>query len=420
MRLHGQLDMLHSKFPKLVRRLPHYTIYHIFSFLGVSETWLKFFLAFLRPPLKFHPDLGSSKTQLRDRGIPSRFVLSAVFEEMVLFCLDLAVNQATDGGLLYRRSGDQLLWSPSETYVEDAWETIQTFAAVTEILVEGGSTRLGDPKRCSSPYCGPLPPRIIRLDGLYLSPRAGRFEIDENLIYGYVDQSDLRYKQRSIFSFVGCWNKYVCRLFSRFGKPTNCLGHHHIDKLLEYYEEIQLQLFSKFGDPNGIYDFDCASPAGYLRELILLRYGIAHIPDAYVFFPTELGGLGLISASTTLLLLCNVILDSPSTLLDKANDYEMVNVYRRLLGSSPIDGDSTHGDSFYDRTGLNAILNGPQDPRTTLWVIANGEFPGIGPYWQQIITIYGPEVMEKCGGLTLVDMNILPMGGMLDLVQDNL
>ncbi|KAK8004979.1 hypothetical protein PG990_011016 [Apiospora arundinis] len=153
MRLHGQLDMLHSKFPKLVRRLPHYTIYNIFSFLGVSETWLKFFLTFLRPPLRFHPDLGSSKTQLRNRGIPFRFVLSAVFEEVVLFCLDLAVNQATDGGLLYRRSGDQLFWSPSESHIKHAWEAIQTFAAVTGILVEGGFVRLGDPKRCSSPYC---------------------------------------------------------------------------------------------------------------------------------------------------------------------------------------------------------------------------------------------------------------------------
>ncbi|KAK8876985.1 hypothetical protein PGQ11_001931 [Apiospora arundinis] len=325
-RLHGQLDVLHSKFHKLTRRLPHYTIYHILSFLGVSEMWLKFFLTFLRPPLRFRPDLGSSKTQLRNRGIPFRFVLSAVFEEVVLFCLDLAVNQATDGGLLYRRPGDQFFWSPSETHVEDAWETIQSFAAVTGVLVEGESTRLGDPKRCSSPYCGSLPPRIIRLDGLYLSPGTGRFEIDENLIYSYVDelQSDLRYTKTSIFSFVECWNKFVRRLFSRFGKPANCLGHHHIDKLLECYEEIQLRLFSKFGDANGLYHIECPSPAGYLRELILLRYGIADVPDAYVFFPTELGGLGLISASTTLLLLRNIILDSPSTLLDKETDYKMV------------------------------------------------------------------------------------------------
>jgi hypothetical protein len=109
-RLYGEFTCVHSEFDSWSPSLPHSTILSVLSFFGVSSKWLTFFTNFLQMPLKFLEDGASAETRIRRRGVPGAHTLSAVCGEVVLFCLDFAVNQYTDGAQLYRMHDDFWIW----------------------------------------------------------------------------------------------------------------------------------------------------------------------------------------------------------------------------------------------------------------------------------------------------------------------
>jgi hypothetical protein len=100
--LHGEFTCVRSEFDNWGQTLPHSTIALVLTFFGVSNKWLDFFVKFLQAPLKFLHDDPAVQSQVRKRGVPESHVLSDVFGEAVLFCLDFSVNQVTRGGQLYR------------------------------------------------------------------------------------------------------------------------------------------------------------------------------------------------------------------------------------------------------------------------------------------------------------------------------
>lgn len=99
-RLHGEFTVLHSSFSRWNDLLPHAAVLDILELMGVSGEWLLFFQKFLEVSLGFRTDLAVSDPQTRRRGTPDSHVLSDVFSEVVLFCLDFAVSQGTGGRLL--------------------------------------------------------------------------------------------------------------------------------------------------------------------------------------------------------------------------------------------------------------------------------------------------------------------------------
>ncbi len=57
--------------------------------------------------------------------------MSDVLGETALFCLDFAVNQATNGGLLHRLYDDLWFWNKDYEKCVSAWESIVKFTEVT-------------------------------------------------------------------------------------------------------------------------------------------------------------------------------------------------------------------------------------------------------------------------------------------------
>jgi hypothetical protein len=133
-RLHGELTCFRSVFESWNPLLPHETILTVLEFLGVSTKWQKFFKTFLQAPLKFKDDT-SGAPRLRRRGTPGSHALSDVFGEVVLACLDFAVNQATDGGMLYRLYDDIWFWSKDYEQCVKAWATVEQFTAAMHVEV---------------------------------------------------------------------------------------------------------------------------------------------------------------------------------------------------------------------------------------------------------------------------------------------
>jgi hypothetical protein len=106
----------------------------VLDFLGVSSKWKKFFENYLQAPLKFKDDL-ASEPRLRRRGMPGSHALSDTLGETVLFCLDFAVNQATNGPDLYRLGDDVWFWNKDYDTCASAWASVLKFTEVMGVKV---------------------------------------------------------------------------------------------------------------------------------------------------------------------------------------------------------------------------------------------------------------------------------------------
>lgn len=254
-RLRGAITCFRSQIESIYPSLPHRTIESVLAFLGVSDKWLSFFSRFLRAPLKFMDDDKSSEPRLRQNGTPGSHVLSEVFGEVILFCLDFQINQETGGERLWRLNDDFWFWaSEHETCVKN-WKIIEQFnktMGLTLNKARTGSVRMSrnfdDPRAIIPLDVGPaLPEGQIRWGMLHLNPTSGRFEIDQVMVDKHIDELSRQLKDRTnnIFSWIQAWNTYAATFFkSNFGKPANCFGQQHVDNMLATHNQIQREVFS--------------------------------------------------------------------------------------------------------------------------------------------------------------------------------
>jgi hypothetical protein len=278
-RLHGEMTCFRSVFESWNPLLPHDTILTVLEFFGVSDKWKTFFKTFLQAPLKFD-DEGSSAPRLRRRGSPGSHALSDVFGEAIMFCLDFAVNQSTEGGLLYRLYDDFWFWSHDYEKCATGWSSVLDFAKAMGVQLnekKTGSVRIvkGGPNDIDHR----LPEREIRWGFLNLDPSSGRFEIDQKMVDSHVEElrSQLQSKSKSIIDWIQAWNSYAATFFSsNFGKPANCFGREHVDKMLATHRHIQERIF------------DGGNVVSFLKKTIHERFGVADVPDGFLFFPVEL------------------------------------------------------------------------------------------------------------------------------------
>jgi hypothetical protein len=133
-RLHGEFTSFRTQFDSWNPLLPHQTILTILDFLGVSSKWRKFFEKYLQAPLKFMDDT-SAEPRLRRRGMPGSHTLSDMLGELVLFCLDFSVNQATNGAMLHRLGDDLWFWNKNYDTCANAWAEIVHFTEVMGVKV---------------------------------------------------------------------------------------------------------------------------------------------------------------------------------------------------------------------------------------------------------------------------------------------
>ena len=454
-RLHGELTCVRSEFESWNPNLPHSTIYAVLAFLGVSDKWLGYFKRFLEAPLKFISDGDAGQPQIRKRGVPGSHVLSDVLGEVILFCLDFSVNQNTEGAQLHRMYDDFWIWSSDQQTCVKAWSAIRKFTATMGVsLDEGkcGTVRVVNQDRDQSTGVDPsLPKGEIRWGFLYLNPLSGRFEIDQSLVESHIDelQHQLGDKTKSIFSWVQAWNTYAATFFTtNFGKPANCFGQEHVDNMLATLERVQRKIFS---------DSSTSSVVEHLKFMLQQRFGVTNIPDGYIFFSTELGGLELRSPFIGLLQIHDAVPRQPSHLLDDFAEaeagayrsakikFEKDQVYRHSLDDPqfvPEDGDTfmsfeefvRYREEFqygYEGELYNVFTEllkqpGEESIEASAEVMTgvtsmntsgftghagiNGNWHGMTPYWKWVVQLYGPEMMERFGGLNIVENGLLPIG----------
>lgn len=278
---HGSHAVVRSDLEWFGPSLPHASILTILQFLGMSEFWLKLFQNFLNAPLRFDGE-SIGEVRIRKRGTPISYALSILFGELVLFGMDFAVNQKTDGIFLHRMHDDLWIWHEDPEKCATAWQEMNIYAKLVGITFnkeKTGSACVG--KKSSSS----LPPGSIRWGFLSFDTNKASFIIDQS----EVDLHIIEFRRqlaatKSVFGWVNAYNKYMAFLLLNFGgQPAKCLGKSHRNDIIETIGRIQRELFP--GTNN--------SPIGHLRTVLQSRFGIQDLPDGYFYFPIGSGGLEL-------------------------------------------------------------------------------------------------------------------------------
>ncbi|TKX20129.1 hypothetical protein C1H76_7629 [Elsinoe australis] len=281
----GEFCVLRSDFTWFGPSLPHATILHLLRFFGFKEHMITFCRTFLKAPLVFAEDGPDATPVNRKSGAPMSHALSDVLGELILFCLDYAVNRATNGANLYRLHDDLWFWGSAES-CETAWRVIEKFATVTGL--ELNEEKTGSAYMTNSNTADPrlfLPSGPIKWGFLILSSTTRKWEVDMTQVNAHITELRLQLTAcRSVLSFIQAWNSYVTRFFTtNFGRPSNVHGPSHIRSIISTFEHIQTSLF-----PSG-------SVTSHLKTMISTRFSIpaTSIPTGFLYFPTELGGLDL-------------------------------------------------------------------------------------------------------------------------------
>jgi hypothetical protein len=439
-KVYGEFVVLQSDFKWFGPSMPHDTILAVLEFFGVPKNWLRFFRKFLRVPVVFTQDGPSANAHIRKCGIPSSHVLSDALSEAVLFCLDFAVSRRTNGATIYRFHDDLWFWGQESTSVE-AWKAIKEFTSIMGLQLNeektGACLIVGEnvESRVVSPV---LPEGKIHWGFLELEASSGRWVIDR----AQVDEHVVELKRqldacRSIMAWVQAWNSYVGRFFNtNFAEPANCFGRPHNDMIIDTFSHIQRSLFAESGTSN---------VTEYLRSVLQERFGMTDtVPDGFLYFPVELGGLGVTNPFINAFATYKRSLRDPGERIERAFEEEReaydfekerwdagdvrrskdVQSDRDIAADEPFmsfEEYSKYREESSEPLGAayKTLLDCPLDERLE----SNPEMlkalresgaaaRETSPYWLWIFNLYAGDLKRRFGGqgLQLGDRDLLPVG----------
>ncbi|KAF9526232.1 hypothetical protein CPB83DRAFT_837589 [Crepidotus variabilis] len=277
----GSHTILRSDFEWFGPSLPHKSILTILEFMGMSKTWLGFYDAFLTAPIYFPGE----SPRVRLCGTPISYSLSVVCGEAVLFMMDYAVNQRSNGLHLYRMHDDLWLWDSNPSKVATGWEEMNIYTELVGLKFNQGKT--------GSAYVGPktkeverLPKGDIRRGFLQFNVDKARFIIAQTDVDSHIVEMRRQLAStKSVFGWVNAYNKYMMFFLRNFGGlPANCVGNDHLMDMMDTLGRIQRQLFA---------ETEVGGAVGYLRKIIKERFDTTGLPEGYFYLPTASGGLEL-------------------------------------------------------------------------------------------------------------------------------
>lgn len=455
--LHHEFTVVRSDFKWFGPSLPHSSIIAVLRYFGVPEVWLTFFQKFLSAPLKFVADGPSGTPQTRKRGIPMSHSLGDCFGEVLLFCMDYAVNQRADGLFLYRIHDDFWLWNRDAAVCANAWQEMSTFARLVGLefnYEKTGSVSVGqwvsskEKKKKNSDLVN-LPKGDIKW-GFLKFEESGQFVIDQAQVDVHIDELKLQLKacEHSVFAWVQAYNKYVASFFvNNFGSPpAQCFGRRHVDMVIDTLQRIHLALFPQHG----------GSVIEYLADLIQERFGVGDIPPGWFLWPMAMGGLEVKSPLIPQFAIRDCLCIDPSKKLRDALEVEK-DTYAKLQeewnsGSTTKPYTADHKlrlEPFlsYEEYALHReqrlttpwkdvykeLLEVPQEDKTALNVAGPSYFSRelrnlscesnpagvqaicsdyhkMTTYWRWVVASYGRGMAKKWGGLQVVRPGSLPIG----------
>lgn len=243
----------------------------------------------------------------------------------------------------------------------------------------------------------------------------------------------------SVLVWIKVWNSYAVQFFtSMMGRPANCFGLPHIKSILSTFERVHKRLFPQTK----------GSVTVHVKNMLIQRFGKEDIPDGFLYYPVELGGLGLLNPFIPLLLLQASALENPDSLLspeaffaDEKDAYEKAKALFedgkvRKSDDNPFIPSHSGFLSFEEYTQhredtsvqlfaiYKQLLSRPEPSGvhltndTKMLLKDEGDRDKremsvkdrFSAYELWIIDLYKEEMIDKFGGLCVVEQGLLPMG----------
>ncbi|KAJ4002734.1 hypothetical protein NW752_009386 [Fusarium irregulare] len=293
--LKGEVALVQTDLEWFATGLSHTTIFAVMRFFGYTEDAISFFKKVLQAPLNVQSSPGCPLTgspKVRRRGVPMAHAPEKLLGELVLFVMDVVVNQQ-DGMLLYRLHDD--LWLCGEPlHCKRAWAAMNEYANILGLTFNRSKTGsvyiTGNSSQRDDSVANNLPEGPVIVGHLSLDPQSGIWNIDREEVDRHLRQLKKQLNGcKSVLEWVQTWNSCMGRFFSHtFGEPAHCFGLRHVDSILETYQMMQQFLFDETSDSTQ----KSHGAVDHVKRMIQERFG-ADVPDAFVHLPESLGGLGL-------------------------------------------------------------------------------------------------------------------------------
>ena len=284
--------------------LSHETLCAILRYFGFSDDVIAFFKRYLNVPCYFDNKGPAEGIQRRVRGIPLGHPLCDMSAELLLFCLDFLVNQVSGGNIhLYRCFDDLWFWGRDRKKCELVWKEMQGFADTFGLefnLDKSGSISFsfdsnGDVITPNPAGTSEILPKGPVKWGLLEFTSTGTLVPDKEMVQGHIKELARQLSSprvsSSILSFANAWNRYYATFLPyHFAPPAYALGKSHSQMVLSQLSSIQTTVLRELSGGEGI------TLVNFLRKEISRRFpGIdgAKLPEAWFYWPSELGGLGL-------------------------------------------------------------------------------------------------------------------------------
>lgn len=427
-RLGEEVTVIRSDFKWFGPSLSHSTMFAVLRFFGVSDRWVNFFRKALEAPMQFINDGPDAPVQVRKRGTPISGPLSDFLGESVLFCLDFAFNQRTNGAHLFRLHDDIWFWGREKT-CEIGWNAICEFSDLMGLQLNAEKTgtvlitRKDEQPREPSKI---FPVGDVRWGFLKLDGATGRFLIDQALVDEHIVELRRQLDAcRSVFDWIQAFNVYGARFFTtNFGRPANCYGRAHVDMMLETFEKIQRKLFV---------DVPGGSVTNAVKKMLVERFDAHDIPEGYLYFPMNMGGLDLRNPFIGLYQIRDHLAANPDEFMDTFFEEEEA-AYRRdkerfesglVNSSNKIKDENFISLEEYTRyreqtsselgRAFRKLMEAPYEDGANMTkdiagVIEEEQWAKMKPYQQWVLGLYASEMIAKFGGLNVVEKGLLPTG----------
>jgi hypothetical protein len=424
--LGGAHTILQSDLEWFGPSLPHSTIFTFLEFFGISKPWISFFETFLRAPLFFKDD-PKKEIRIRERGTPISYALSGFCGELILFGMDFAVNQRANGLFLYRNHDDLWLWDRDPVRCAAAWKEMNVYAKLVGLKFNESKTGAV----CVGGAPEELPKGEVKWGFLRFDAAQARFIIDQEEITSHITELSRQLSStKSVLGWINAYNKYMKFFVRNFGgRPAVCFGLSHVDDAIDTLARIQRGLFSGDDQANTV--------VGHLRRLIAERFGIVDLPQGYFYFPMSGGGLEIHDPMIEYFAVRDHIEEiheeTPlaKTMEEDENNYRILKEkwqtttynqqpYPQLIRAEfmpyeeYIAARETRLAIWHTRYLVYSAVAHPKNLIAAPVVEASLKTAGhdwqeLNYYQQWLVSMLGEEVVQKFGGMEIVDPTLIPL-----------
>ncbi|KAH7321850.1 hypothetical protein BKA65DRAFT_513106 [Rhexocercosporidium sp. MPI-PUGE-AT-0058] len=288
-----------------------------------------------------------------------------------------------------------------------------------------------------------LPSGDICWGFLKLDATTGRFLVDQDLINKHIGELRVQLDAcKSVIEYLQAWNIYGVRFFANnIGKPANCFGVAHVRLMLETFHSIQSQLFgsteywtTEDGTANDV--------TSTLQKIIKTKFGV-DVPEGYIYFPTDMGGLELKNPFINLGLIRDTIHKNPESLIDwffreEKEDYARARLYfekvtvpaRKKFSKEELAKDKFMGEPFMsweefrkhrEQTSTllyrvyKTLMREPSEQAVSpspgvVEALSRKTWDDLTRYQQQVIELHADDIIPRFSGLNIVEQGWLPTG----------